>query len=166
MTNDLFTVARWLCKSLRRNRTHRCKSHCGCEEAPGWCHHQFPPCLSNSLRFAPRACKPSGTAKQECTHLLAVLLQLPSNHSWSERLHFSEGGHSACRKISRVLRDERRRGSTGSERIGGIAVDQHLGCSAIKENHDLARAESRFAQACRGDAACEPRFDPLLVYGS
>src|SRR6185312_5437278 len=75
----------------------------------------------------------------------------------TRRLTFVEG------RALRVLRDERRRSLSGSERIGGIAVDQHLGRGAIEENHHLASAERRFVQAVRGDAAFEPRFDPLLV---
>src|SRR5262249_22279943 len=63
----------------------------------------------------------------------------------------------------RVLREERRRGLSGSERIGGIAVYQHLGYGAIKENHHLAGAERRVAQAPPGDAALEARLELLLV---
>ena len=55
------------------------------------------------------------------------------------------------RRASRVLRDERRRGLSGSERIGGIAVDQHLGHGAIDDNHHLASAQRRLAQTLRGD---------------
>lgn len=69
------------------------------------------------------------------------------------------------RRALRVLRDECRRGLSGGERIGGIAVDQHLGRGAINENHHLAGAERRFTQARRGDAAFEPRFESFLVRG-
>ena len=55
------------------------------------------------------------------------------------------------RRPLRFLGDERRRRSSGGKRIGGIAVDQHLGHGAIDDNHHLASAQRRLAQTLRGD---------------
>ena len=63
------------------------------------------------------------------------------------------------RRPLRFLGDERRRRSSGGKRIGGIAVDQHLGHGAIDDNHHLASTERRLAQALRGDAGHKPRFE-------